>query len=212
MVFLGPWLWPDHGRIPLVAQRTGGYPDPVRWGIFSLVLLLGLPSARAAAPSLPDAEAQAGLAAADAAKSLQSRRTPSGDAVLDSLRARFKDALTPERNTLLKVLSAGQWRCRKYRDGAWAVEDGAYSYRAPWFTSDEVREYDHPRRDDRPYLGYRITDKGLAAMYGFLWLRVIDGSTLIKEYSDNSGAGTGMPSLVIPEQTVRWYTLCERFQ
>lgn len=182
----------------------------MRWIAIPAMALLWLAPPGAAAQSLEGASVQAGLSAADTAKSIRSRRAPSGDAELDSLRARFKEAAPPERGALLRALSAGLWRCRRYRDGAWTEEEGASSYKAPWFTYDEVREFDHPKRDDRPYLGYRITEKGLAAMYGFLWLRLIDDSTLVKEFSDNSGAAPGPESLVIPTQTVRWYTLCRR--
>lgn len=155
------------------------------------------------------AAGEAGVAASETAKALQARREGSTDAVTDSVRARFAGAPPTSRDAVLKILAAGLWRCRRYRDGAWTAEEGAFSYKAPWFSADEIREYDHPKRDDRSYLGYRVTPQGLAGMYGFLWLRVVDESTLIKEYSDTSGL-PGEPSLVVPIQKVRWYTVCER--
>lgn len=173
--------------------------------------LLTAPARPGLAAPLETAAAESSAAAARFAQALQERApAPSGDAELDALRERFARAPSFERDATVAALSAGRWRCRRYGDGAWKAEEGEVSFRAAWFAHDEVREYDHPARPDRPYLGYRLTPQGLAAMYGFLWLRLIDDRTLIKEFSDNSGRGTGIPSAVVPGQSLRWFVVCER--
>ena len=181
----------------------------------SAILLLAYSCAapvRAEATALAQAAGEAGRAAAIADKTLQDRHAPVADPVLAGLRARFSGAPSSEgeRKELQQSLTSGVWRCRQYLDGAWKDDDGSLSYQVPWLSRDEVREYDIPKQAGRPYLGYRVTPVGLAGMYGFIWLRMLDRSTFMKEYSDTSGQGPGLPSLVVPTQNLRWYKLCTK--